>query len=114
MKLMLLLSDEAQIANRRDAELRAAGVAERRAREKELKKAKKRARAEAEEDGSAPLEPRPKRIKVTPRPFNARIVIDLDFDDLMTEKVAVRLSLLRSYPSHLVVTPRNALRSVRR
>lgn len=57
---------------------------ERRAREKELKKEKKRARAVDAEETS---EPRPKRLKITPRPFDARIVVDLGFDDLMFEKV---------------------------
>lgn len=58
---------------------------ERRAKEKALKKEKKRARAvEAEDD---PL-PRPKKQRVAPRPFEAQIVIDLGFDELMTPKVS--------------------------
>lgn len=63
--------------------------AERRAREKERKKLK-RAAAQPElhdEDGAAPQS---KRIKLCPSPkikFSARLVIDLGFDDKMTEKV---------------------------
>lgn len=63
--------------------------AERRAREKERKKLK-RAAAQPEpqnEDGAAP---RSKRVKLDPSSrtmFGARLVIDLGFDDKMTEKV---------------------------
>lgn len=63
--------------------------AERRAREKERKKLK-RAAAQPEphnEDGAVP---RSKRVKLDPSSqikFGARLVIDLGFDDKMTEKV---------------------------
>lgn len=65
---------------------------ERRAKEKALKKEKKRARAiEAEDD---PL-PRPKKQRIAPQPFEARIVIDLGFDELMTPKVSPQILALR-------------------
>ena len=63
--------------------------AERRAREKERKKLK-RAAAQPEphdEDGAVP---KPKRVKQDPSSrtkFGARLVVDLGFDDKMTEKV---------------------------
>jgi len=63
--------------------------AERRTREKERKKLK-RAAAQPEphdEDGAVP---QPKRVKLDPSSrtkFGARLVIDLGFDDKMTEKV---------------------------
>ncbi|KAF8313405.1 hypothetical protein DL93DRAFT_2059114 [Clavulina sp. PMI_390] len=56
---------------------------ERRAKERAAKKAKKRARAVALEDDP---EPRPKKQRVSTKPFEARIVIDLGFDSLMTPK----------------------------
>ena len=59
---------------------------ERRAREKERKKLKRTA-AQPElhdEDGAAP---KSKRAKLDQTKFDARLVIDLGFDDMMTEKV---------------------------
>lgn len=68
---------------------------ERRAREKERRKLK-RAAAQPEphdEDGAVPQS---KRVKLDPSSqtkFGARLVIDLGFDDKMTEKVRVQLGL---------------------
>lgn len=63
--------------------------AERRAREKEKKKLKRTAaQPEPHDEGGAV--PRPKRVKLDPSSqivFCARLVIDLGFDDKMTEKV---------------------------
>jgi tRNA (guanine9-N1)-methyltransferase len=69
--------------------------AERRAREKERKKLKRAAAQPGthDEDGAVP---RPKRLKLDPTSqtkFGARLVIDLGFDDKMTEKVRSRLGL---------------------
>ena len=66
--------------------------AERRAREKEAKKRKRRERAEAGD-----VDPR-KRRKMNIQdqiPFAAQVVIDLGFDDMMTEKV--RAPVLHRY-----------------
>lgn len=58
--------------------------AERRAREKEAKKRKRRERAEA---GDADPRKRRKMNIQDQIPFAAQVVIDLGFDDMMTEKV---------------------------
>ena len=66
--------------------------AERRAREKERKKLK-RAAAQPEPDSEDGTVPRLKRAKLDPNSqtkFGARLVIDLGFDDKMTEKVCTR------------------------
>ncbi|TFY76646.1 hypothetical protein EWM64_g7366, partial [Hericium alpestre] len=74
---------------------------ERRAREKEAKKAKKRERAEkiaAGEEVSG--EPPAKKFKGPsgPRkPFNARVVVDLGFDDKMTDKEITSLCSQLAY-----------------
>lgn len=66
----------------------------RRAREKERRKLK-RAAAQPEpqdEDGAVPQS---KRVKLDPRSqtkFGARLVIDLGFDDKMTDKVCAQLT----------------------
>ena len=63
--------------------------AERRAREKERKKLK-RATAQPEPHDEDVAVPQPKRARVDLSPqtrFGARLVIDLGFDDKMTEKV---------------------------
>lgn len=58
---------------------------ERRARERAHKKEKKHARAlEAEGDPH----PRPKKLRLELQPFDARVIIDLGFDELMTPKVS--------------------------
>lgn len=58
----------------------------RRAKERQARKAKKRARAieEAEQDPSQPISKKPKLVQT---PFDARIVVDLAFDELMSAKV---------------------------
>jgi tRNA (guanine9-N1)-methyltransferase len=60
---------------------------ERRAKEKEARKAKKRARAlESHEDNDGP-EPAAKKAQPARTPFDATVIIDLGFDDLMSQKV---------------------------
>ncbi|KAF8842683.1 hypothetical protein BDN67DRAFT_925683 [Paxillus ammoniavirescens] len=72
---------------------------ERRAREKEVKKRKRRERAEAIANGDSTLaQKRPKinaagEVKV----FNARVVIDLGFDDLMSDKEVNSLTSQLAY-----------------
>ena len=71
------------------AEKYAAYKLERRAREKETRKEKKRARAEKRAAGDLDDEheehaPQTKRLKLE---FGGRVVIDLGFDDKMTDKV---------------------------
>jgi tRNA (guanine9-N1)-methyltransferase len=58
--------------------------AERRAREKEAKKRKRRERAHA---GDVDPRKRRKMVGDDQIPFAAQVVIDLGFDDMMTEKV---------------------------
>lgn len=73
--------------------------AERRAREKERKKLK-RAAAQPEPHDEDGVAPRPKRVKLNPSSqtiFGARLVIDLGFDDKMTEKEVVSLSSQLAY-----------------
>lgn len=65
---------------------------ERRAREKAAKKekrAEKRAMASTGNLDSEDHEPEKKRLRKdeSTKPFNARVVVDLGFDDLMTDKV---------------------------
>lgn len=68
---------------------------ERRAREKEEKAAKRKEREEREAAGEDAGPPEAKKRRVTRegqgpvRPFDARIVIDLGFDEKMTEKVSL-------------------------
>lgn len=70
-------------------EKRQAQKLERRAKEKARRKENKRARAiEAAAEGH---EPPVKRPRLLPKPFDARIVIDLGFDDLMSDKVIPQL-----------------------
>jgi tRNA (guanine9-N1)-methyltransferase len=75
---------------------------ERRAKEKEAKKAKKRALAQkrdageldSEDEAKIEAQRRLKRARTEARePFNARVVIDLGFDDMMAEKVHGAYSL---------------------
>lgn len=67
------------------AEKRQAQKLERRAKEKAKRKENKRARAvEAAAEGH---EPPVKKPRLLPKPFGACIVIDLGFDDLMSDKV---------------------------
>jgi hypothetical protein len=73
------------------AERRAETKSLRRAREKELKKQKKRARAEQQADDGPP-EKKSRTEKRTIKPFNARVVIDLGFDELMSAKVHIGAS----------------------
>lgn len=58
---------------------------ERRTKEKAKRKENKRARAL--EIASGGQEPPVKKPRLLPKPFDAHIVIDLDFDDLMSDKV---------------------------
>ena len=73
---------------------------ERRVREKEAKKEKKRQRRErqeriaageevSEDDELVDIQPEKKKARRDgpSKPFNARVVVDLGFDDLMSEKV---------------------------
>ena len=70
---------------------------ERRAREKEEKAAKRKEREEREAAGEDVGPPEAKKRRVTRegegpvKPFGARIVIDLGFDEKMTEKVSLRI-----------------------
>lgn len=94
----------------RKAEFLAERKLERRAREKEKKKEKKRERAEriaagedvdtaAEDDGR--VKKRAKLSHGAPRnAFGARVVVDLGFDDKMSEKVRCFLFLDPCPPSH--------------
>lgn len=69
--------------------------AERRAREKEKRKLKRAAAQPEPHDGDGAV-PQPKRVKLSPSSqtkFGARLVIDLGFDDKMTEKVCTQLRL---------------------
>ncbi|KAF8514849.1 guanine-1-methyltransferase-domain-containing protein [Hysterangium stoloniferum] len=83
------------------AERFAATKAEWRAREKEKKrekKAKRKAEAEAANDGESPAKKR--RVVATLPPkilYRARVVIDLGFDDLMSEKEVVSLTSQLAY-----------------
>ncbi|KAF9520700.1 hypothetical protein BS47DRAFT_1267650, partial [Hydnum rufescens UP504] len=83
------------------AERRAETKFLRRAREKEVKKQKKRARAELQADDGPP-EKKTRTEKRTIKPFNARVVIDLGFDELMSAKECVSLcsQLSHTYSSH--------------
>lgn len=72
---------------------------ERRAREKERKKERKRLakeetekKREAGEDVSADEQPRKRAKTVHEKPFGARIVVDLGFDDMMSDKVSSLLN----------------------
>ena len=62
---------------------------ERRAREKAARKEKKRQKREAGEGWYEDEEPSQKKLKRAgpAQPFDARVVIDLGFDDMMTDKV---------------------------
>lgn len=68
---------------------------ERRAREKEAKKRKRRERANVIANGEGSENTSRKRRKTNAggetRIFNARVVIDLGFDELMSDKVGVSL-----------------------
>lgn len=66
----------------------AAQKLERRAKEKLARKEKKRVKAEKRAAGELDEdeEPQPKKRRVGP-PFGGRVVIDLGFDEKMTEKV---------------------------
>lgn len=80
---------------------------ERRAKEKAAKKEKKRQRREREEriaagevlsDGDDDGDIQPVRKKVRKNgpvePFNARVVLDLGFDDMMSDKVCMLLKIV--------------------
>ncbi|THH11926.1 hypothetical protein EW145_g335 [Phellinidium pouzarii] len=62
---------------------------------KAQKRREKRERAEAGEDGE-PRRKKAKRVGSVP-PFNARVVVDLGFDDLMSEKEVASLSSQLAY-----------------
>lgn len=68
---------------------------ERRAREKEAKKHRRRERAQAIARGEADKDASRKRQRTNPggetEIFNARVVVDLGFDELMSDKVGVSL-----------------------
>ena len=70
---------------------------ERRAAEKERKKekkrilAEKRAAGELDEEEEARLKKKRRTGDGPKRPFTARVVVDLGFDDMMTENVSARL-----------------------
>lgn len=73
----------------------AATKLERRAKEKLAKKEKKRIKAEKRAAGELDSddEPKPKKRRVGP-PFGGRVVVDLGFDEKMSEKVRVDILLL--------------------
>jgi tRNA (guanine9-N1)-methyltransferase len=72
------------------AERYAAAKLERRAKEKEMKKAKKRLKAEKRSAGELDDEEEKNRRKKRARlQFGGKIVIDLGFDQLMSEKVGM-------------------------
>ena len=64
---------------------------ERRAREKAARKEKKKQKREAGESWYEDEEPSKKKLKRAgpAQPFNARVVVDLGFDDMMTDKVHI-------------------------
>jgi tRNA (guanine9-N1)-methyltransferase len=70
---------------------------ERRAKEKLAKKEKKRVKAEKRAAGELDEddEPPPKKRRVGP-PFGGRVVVDLGFDEQMTEKVPFLLARVSS------------------
>ncbi|KAF8625590.1 hypothetical protein AX15_005290 [Amanita polypyramis BW_CC] len=72
------------------AERYAAYKLERRAREKEAKKQKKRVRAEKRAAGEPDDEEESHQKKKIKLEFGGRVVIDLGFDDMMTDKVLSR------------------------
>jgi len=78
---------------------------ERRAREKEAKKYKRRERALAiargEIDANTPRKRRRTNVGGETEIFNARVVVDLGFDDLMSDKVGV--SLCSSLPLETIM-----------
>ncbi|KAG8931968.1 hypothetical protein FRC02_001848 [Tulasnella sp. 418] len=99
---------------------------EKRARERELKKEKKRIRAEKRAAGEELVEdenPRKKQRTGKKKPFKARVVVDLGFDDKMQPKVgrntshpsfSAYSSLFRKYtrcarsstiPTHVIAGP---------
>lgn len=97
-------AQESESSNRlsKKAQKRAAKAArlhelklERRAREKEAKKRKRRERAQAiargEPDGNAFRKRRKTNAGGETEIFNARVVVDLGFDELMSDKVGVSL-----------------------
>lgn len=65
---------------------------ERRAREKEAKKQRRRERTLAIANGEPEgINSRKRRRTAEPEIFNARVVVDLGFDELMSDKVGVSL-----------------------
>ncbi|KAJ6561477.1 guanine-1-methyltransferase-domain-containing protein [Mycena vulgaris] len=76
----------------------AAQKLERRARERLARKEKKRAKAEKRAAGELDEEdePQPKKRRVGP-PFGGRVVVDLGFDDKMTEKEVLSLCSQLAY-----------------
>ncbi|KAF7302127.1 SAM-dependent MTase TRM10-type domain-containing protein [Mycena indigotica] len=76
----------------------AAQRGEKRAREKEVRKAKKREREERRAAGELEEDdlPKAKRRRVGP-PFGGRVVIDLGFDNSMTEKEVLSLTSQLAY-----------------
>lgn len=100
------LSKSAQKKQARAARLAEVKL-ERRAREKERKKEKKRLAREAKlanptgeaNESEDVLEPKKKKPRIKKDdPFGARIVIDLGFDELMSDKVCLQVSGSRSGP----------------
>lgn len=76
---------------------------ERRTREKEAKKRKRRERAQAIANGEGDASVAFKRRRTDPSTtFNARIIIDLGFDELMTDKASLSRLLLVYFP-HMVM-----------
>lgn len=88
-----VLSKSQQKKRQREAQ-RLAGKAERRARERAARKEKRAGKRKlVEEEGADPVElglvKRPRYVE-HPEPFDATVVIDLSFDDKMTDKVSIR------------------------
>ena len=88
---------------------------ERRAIEKEKKKQKKRERAEQQKQEGVDNDERPGKKARTDggpkRPFGARIVVDLGFDELMSENVSNSICL-KSCSSGINCSPGNQILDV--
>lgn len=85
------------------AERYAAQKLSRRAREKEAKKEKKRLLAERRELGEHPECQRNwrKRTRIDGKSFGGRVIVDLAFDNMMSDKVGHVISILPSIPEFI-------------
>jgi tRNA (guanine9-N1)-methyltransferase len=76
------------------AERYAATKLERRAKEKEMKKGKKRLRAEKRAAGELNDDEENRRKKRSRLQFGGKVVVDLGFDQLMSEKVGMYIIII--------------------